>query len=71
MQKRQGGWENELLIASLLPTSSVAVYSLPLVGGAFLWGGKAFPQLRRDSGFWPHCASGRDDSVTIQEVTYH
>jgi hypothetical protein len=40
MQGRPGGWENELLVADLLPTGPVAADSLPLVGGAFLWGGK-------------------------------
>ncbi|WP_263437684.1 hypothetical protein [Stigmatella hybrida] len=42
MQGRSGGWENELLVAYRLPTGPVAAYSLPLVGGAFLGGGKVY-----------------------------
>ena len=42
MKGRPGGWENELLVAYLLPAGHVAVYSVPLVGGAFLWGGKVY-----------------------------
>ncbi len=33
---RPGGWENELLVAYLLPAGHFAAYSMPLVGGAFL-----------------------------------
>ncbi|MDC0712729.1 hypothetical protein POL68_29980 [Stigmatella sp. ncwal1] len=44
MQGRPGGWENELLVAYLLPTGPVAAYNVPLVGGAFLWGGKVYRQ---------------------------
>jgi hypothetical protein len=32
MKGKPGGWENALLIAYLLPTGSVAAYSVPLVG---------------------------------------
>jgi len=42
MQGRPGGWENELLVAYLLPTGHVAAHSVPLVGGAFIWGGKVY-----------------------------
>jgi hypothetical protein len=42
MKGRPGGWENELLVAYLLPTGHVAAYTLPLVRGAFLWGGKVY-----------------------------
>ncbi|SEL91438.1 hypothetical protein SAMN05444354_109289 [Stigmatella aurantiaca] len=42
MQGRPGGWENELLVAYLLPTALVAADSVPLVGSAFLWGGKVY-----------------------------
>lgn len=42
MKGRSGGWENELLVAYLLPTGPVAAYSVPPVGGAFLWGGKVY-----------------------------
>jgi len=42
MKGRPGGWENELLVAYLMPTGHVAAYSVPLVGGAFLWGGKVY-----------------------------
>ncbi len=40
MKGKPGGWENELLVAYLRPTWGVAAYSVPLVDGAFLWGGK-------------------------------
>ncbi|WP_233602334.1 hypothetical protein [Corallococcus sp. CA047B] len=33
MKGRPGGWENELLVAYLMPTGHVAAYSLPLVDG--------------------------------------
>jgi hypothetical protein len=39
---RPGGWENELLVAYLLPTGHVAAYSVPLVGGAFIWDGRVY-----------------------------
>ncbi|MFP2894990.1 hypothetical protein [Corallococcus sp. 4LFB] len=39
---RPGGWENELLVAYLMPAGHVAAYSVPLVSGAFLWGGKVY-----------------------------
>ncbi|WP_255663145.1 hypothetical protein [Myxococcus sp. RHSTA-1-4] len=42
MKGKPGSWENELLVAYLLPTGSVAAYSVPLVDGAFLWGGKVY-----------------------------
>jgi len=42
MKGRPGGWENELLVAYLLPTGHVAAYSVPLVRGAFLWDGKVY-----------------------------
>ncbi|WP_255208078.1 MULTISPECIES: hypothetical protein [unclassified Myxococcus] len=42
MQERPGGWENELLVAYLLPTGYVAAYGVPLVGVAFIWGGKVY-----------------------------
>jgi hypothetical protein len=42
MKGRLGSWENELVVASQLPTGHVAAYSMPLVGGAFLWGGKEY-----------------------------
>jgi hypothetical protein len=42
MKGRPGGWENELLVAYLLPTGHVAAYSVPLVGGAFLWDGRVY-----------------------------
>ncbi|WIG97273.1 hypothetical protein [Myxococcus sp. SDU36] len=31
-----------LLVAYLMPTGHVAAYSVPLVGGAFIWGGKVY-----------------------------
>jgi hypothetical protein len=37
-----GRVENELLVAYLMPTGNVAAYSVPLVGGAFIWGGKVY-----------------------------
>ena len=42
MKGRPGGWEDGLLVAHLLPTGHVAAYSVPLVGGAFTWGGKVY-----------------------------
>lgn len=36
------GTENELLVAYLLPTGHVVAYSVPLVGGAFIWSGKVY-----------------------------
>jgi hypothetical protein len=45
MKGRPGGWEDELLVAHLLPTGHVAAYSVPLVGGAFIWGGKVYRWL--------------------------
>jgi hypothetical protein len=42
MTGRPGGWENELLVAYLMPTGNVTAYSVPLVGGAFIWGGKVY-----------------------------
>jgi len=42
MKGRPGGWENERLVACLMPTGHVAAYSVPLVGGAFIWGGKVY-----------------------------
>jgi hypothetical protein len=32
----------ELLVAYLMPTGHVAAYSVPLVEGAFIWGGKVY-----------------------------
>jgi hypothetical protein len=46
MKGRTGGWENELLVAYLLPTGHVAAYSVPLVGSAFLWGGRSTAEPR-------------------------
>jgi hypothetical protein len=46
MKGRPGGWENELLVAYLLPTGHVAAFSVPLVGGAFIWGGKVYRYQR-------------------------
>jgi hypothetical protein len=31
-----------MLVAYLLPTGPIAAYSLPLVGGTFLWGVKVY-----------------------------
>jgi hypothetical protein len=45
MKGRPGGWENELLVAYLLPTGHVPADSVPLVGSAFLWGGKVYCRL--------------------------
>jgi hypothetical protein len=42
----------ELLVAYLLPTELVAAYSVPLVGGAFLWGGEVYRRGTR-----PRCRS--------------
>jgi len=42
MKGKPGGWANELLVAYLMPTGHVAAYSVPLVGGAFIWGGKVY-----------------------------
>jgi hypothetical protein len=42
MKGTPGGWANELLVAYLMPTGHVAAYSVPLVGGAFIWGGKVY-----------------------------
>ena len=41
-----GRLENERLVAYLLPTGHVAPYSVPLFGGAFIWGGKVHRQQR-------------------------
>jgi len=41
MKGRPGGWENELLVAYLLRSGHVAAYSVPLINGAFIWGGKS------------------------------
>jgi hypothetical protein len=42
MQGRPGGWENELLVAYVLPSGHVAAYTVPLVDGAFIWGGRVY-----------------------------
>jgi hypothetical protein len=41
-QGRPAGWENELLIAYVMPAGHVAAYSVPLVGDAFIWNGKVY-----------------------------
>ena len=45
MKEHSVGWENELLVAYLMSTGHVAAYSVPLVGGAFLRGGKVYRKL--------------------------
>jgi hypothetical protein len=73
MQGRLGGWEHRLLVAYPRPPAWSPLTACRLLGapscGVARCTVRTPPQLP-DCGIWAHCASARDGSVAIQEVTH-